>query len=84
MVRIKCILEPYIYKLAHKLFTLYSVWSTRVRPLSRGGSYFQDQDHVHPHISAAPTLGVCKNMLSTFYLSPTQGEDTKRLLGFSK
>jgi hypothetical protein len=29
-------------------------------------------------------LGVLKNMLFTFYLSPTLGEDTKRILGFSK
>jgi hypothetical protein len=38
-------------KLSHKLLTLYWVWSTCVRPLSRGWSCSQDQDHLHPHIS---------------------------------
>jgi hypothetical protein len=37
-------------KLAHTLLALYWVRSTRVRPLSRGWSCSQDQDHLHPHI----------------------------------
>jgi hypothetical protein len=41
----------------------------------------QDQDHVHPHIHAAPTLGVRKNMLpSTKNSTPTLGVDKKCLL----
>jgi hypothetical protein len=39
-----------IGKPAHKLLALYWVWSTRVRPLSRGWSCSQDQYHLHPYI----------------------------------
>jgi hypothetical protein len=38
-------------KPAHKLLALYWVWSTHVRPLLRGWSCSQDQDHLHPQIS---------------------------------
>jgi hypothetical protein len=34
-------------KPTHRLLTLCWVWSTHVRPLSRGSSYSQDQDHEH-------------------------------------
>jgi hypothetical protein len=38
----------------------------------------QDQDHVHPPIHAAPTLGVRKNMLPSIKNSaPTLGVDRK-------
>jgi hypothetical protein len=40
-----------IGKLAHRLLALCWVWSTHVRPLLRGWSCSQDQDHLHPHIS---------------------------------
>jgi hypothetical protein len=47
-------------------------------PLLRDLSCYQDQDHIHPHIYAAPTLGVCKNMLpSTKNSAPTLGVDKK-------
>jgi hypothetical protein len=75
-----------IGKPAYRLLALCWVWSTHVRPLSRGWSCSQDQDHLHPHISccsAAPTLGVRKNTpFPPKNLSPTLGEDPKRLLGF--
>jgi hypothetical protein len=42
----------------------------------------QDQDHVHPPIHAAPTLGVRKDMLpSTKNSAPTQGVDKKCMIG---
>jgi hypothetical protein len=72
-----------IGKPAHRLLTLHWIWLTHVRPLSRGWSCSQDQDHLHPHISAAPTLGVHKNMpFPPKNLSPTLEEDPERLLGF--
>ena len=49
--------------------------------MSRGLSCSQGQDHVHPHISIVPTLGMRTNM--PFYqqkcFTPTLGEDTKKL-----
>jgi hypothetical protein len=50
-------------------------------PLLRDLSCSQDQDHVHPHIYAAPTLGVRKNMLlSIKKYVPTLGVDKNCLL----
>jgi hypothetical protein len=46
-----------IEKTAHRLLTLCWVWSTRVRPLLRGWSCSQDQDHLHPHISCCSYPG---------------------------
>jgi hypothetical protein len=49
--------------------------------LLRDLSCSQDQDHVHPHTLAAPTLGVRKNMpLSTKSYAPTLGVDKKMCL----
>jgi hypothetical protein len=48
------------------------------RPLLRDLSCSQDKDHAHPHIHAAPTLGVHKNMLSsTENSTPTLGVGKK-------
>jgi len=47
-------------------------------PLLRKLSCPQDQDHVHPHTHAAPTLGVRKNKLpfrTTKNSGPTLGVD---------
>ena len=50
-------------------------------PLLRDLSCSQDQDHVHPHIHAAPTLGVRKNMPpSTKNSAPTLGVDQKKII----
>jgi len=48
------------------------------------GRVFQDQNHVHPHMYAALTLEVRKNMLPfrpTKNSAPTLGVDKIRLLG---
>jgi hypothetical protein len=64
-------------KPAHKLLVLYWVWSNHVRPLLRGWSYSQDQDHVHStHIC-------CFYPESThphaFHLDPPQNYSTPTL-----
>jgi len=38
---------PRLGKLDHRLLALCWVWSTHVRPLSRGSPYSQDQDYIH-------------------------------------
>jgi hypothetical protein len=60
---------------AYRLFICVENGQAVIDPCERMSCSY-DQVHLHPHISATPTLGVRKNMLSTFYLSPTLGEDT--------
>jgi hypothetical protein len=70
-------IEPrrYILKPAYKLFICVENGQAVIDPCERMSCSY-DQVDLHPHISAAPTLGVRKNMLSAFYLSPTLREDT--------
>jgi hypothetical protein len=72
-----------IGKPAHRLLALCWVWSTRVRPLSRGWSCSQDQDHLHPHISCCSYPGgTQKHAFSTQKSISYTGEGFKKLLGF--
>jgi hypothetical protein len=71
-------------KLAHTLLALYWVRSTRVRPLSRGWSCSQDQDHLHPHIFCCSySRSTQKHAFSTQKsISYTGRGSKKRLLDF--
>jgi hypothetical protein len=81
MVKIHCLPKPYIWKLAHRLFTLYWVLSNWEWPLLRGLSCSQDQDHVHPDISTDLTLRVHKNMPFAQKSISYTWRRQKRLLG---
>jgi hypothetical protein len=81
MEKIHCLPKSYIWKLAHRLFTLYWVLSNCEWPLLRGLSCSQDQDHVHPDISTTLTLRVRKNMPFAQKSISYPRRRPKRLLG---
>ena len=66
-----------VSNLPHMLLVIELSLVKSCDPLLRDLSCSQDQDHVHPHIHAAPTLGVCKNM-------PPSNKDSAPTLGVDK
>ena len=73
---------PHVQNLLHMLLVIALSFIKSCWPLLRKLSCFQDQDHEHPHIHAAPTLGVRKHMLlfrSTKNSTPTLGVDKKHV-----